>query len=312
MAAPRRRWVLVLAAMLVILGGIAALTSPPRLLSALDWAAGGGKGVRQAARAVPFGTHGQMLDVWVQESTAKEPRPVVIFWHGGGWVKGDRGAYAFAGRALASRGFVVVIPDYRKVPEVRFPAFLQDGAEAVRWTSDNIARFGGDPARVALAGHSAGAHTAVMLALDPQWLRAVDVEPGIVKAAVGLSGPYDFYPFTTRRSIEAMGQAPDPLATQPIRFVRSDAPPLLLATSDADTVVRARNANNLAARLRQFGAPVTLKNYGALSHEEVMMAFSKPFRSRGPVLADSVAFLKRVLAPSAANTETPKTPPPVR
>lgn len=302
---------LAIAAVMAMAGGIAAFTSPPRLLSALDWAWGGSSGVRQAASALPFGSHGQKLDVWVPEGEASSPRPVLIFFHGGGWVKGDRAAYAFAGRALASRGFVVVIPDYRKVPQVRFPAFLEDGAEAVRWTGDHIARFGGDPTRIALAGHSAGAHTAVMLALDPQWLRAAGVGAGTVKAAVGLSGPYDFYPFTKRRSIDAMGQAPDPLATQPIRFARADAPPLLLATSDADTVVRARNANNLAARLAQLGAPVVLKNYGALSHEEVMMAFSKPFRGRGSVLADSVAFLERALA-SKANTESRETPPTVR
>ncbi len=291
----RRAVLFVIAIIVLVLGGMAAFTSPPRLLSALDWAAGGGSGVRQVARAVPFGSHGQTLDVWASKDVAKAPRPVLIFWHGGGWVKGDRAAYAFAGRAFASRGFVVVIPDYRKVPQVRFPAFLEDGAEAVRWTRDSIARFGGDPVRIALAGHSAGAHTAVMLALDPQWLRAAGVDADVAKAVVGLSGPYDFYPFTTRRSIDAMGQTPDPLATQPIAFARGDAPPMLLATSDADTVVRARNANNLAARLGQLGAPVTLKNYGALSHEEVVMALSKPFRSKAPVLDDSIVFLETAL-----------------
>lgn len=300
----RRGVIVAIAAMVLVLGGVAAFTSPPRLLSALDWAAGGGRDVRLAAEGVPFGSHGQALDVWAPESKVAAARPVVIFWHGGAWVKGDRSAYAFAGRALASRGFVAVVPDYRKVPLVRFPAFLEDGAEAVRWTRDNIARFGGDTARLALAGHSAGAHTAVMLALDPKWLRAAGVEPGIVKAAAGLSGPYDFYPFTTRRSIDAMGQAPDPLATQPIRFARADAPPLLLATSEADTVVRARNARNLAARLEALGAPVIVKDYGALSHEEVMMAFSKPFRDKGPVLADTAAFLERALAPRAEISES--------
>lgn len=295
----RRSLLLGIGVIVVVLGSLAAFTSPPRLLSALDWVAGGGRGVQQMAQAVPFGTRGQALDVWAPTAVSAKPRPVLIFWHGGGWVKGDRAAYAFAGRAFASRGFVVVIPDYRKVPQVRFPAFLEDGAQAARWTRDNIARFGGDPERIALSGHSAGAHTAVMLSLDPQWLRAEGVNPGAIRAAVGLSGPYDFYPFTTRRSIDAMGQAPDPLATQPIAFVRADAPPLLLATSDADTVVRARNANNLAARLGRHGAPVVLKNYGVLSHEEVVMALSKPFRGKGPVLDDSVAFLEAALRPKS-------------
>lgn len=269
------------------------MISPPKLLSVLDWAAGGGRGTERVASGVPFGTHGQRLDVWAPAGPAEKgaKRPVLIWWHGGGWVKGDRDAYAFAGRAFASRGFVVVIPDYRKVPAVRFPAFLQDGAEAVRWTRDRVAQFGGDPDRIAFAGHSAGAHTAVMLALDRRWLEAVGVEPGLVKAAIGLSGPYDFYPFDKERSIDAMSYWPRPLETQPIHFARADAPPLMLVTSTADTQVRPKNANNLAAKLESLGAPVVLKNHIGLSHEDVVMALSKPFRGKAPVLDDSVAFL---------------------
>lgn len=269
------------------------MISPPKLLSVLDWAAGGGRGTERVASGVPFGTHGQRLDVWAPAGPAEKgtTRPVLIWWHGGGWVKGDRDAYAFAGRAFASRGFVVVIPDYRKVPAVRFPAFLQDGAEAVRWTRDRVAQFGGDPDRIAFAGHSAGAHTAVMLALDRRWLEAVGVEPGLVKAAIGLSGPYDFYPFDKERSIDAMSYWPRPLETQPIHFARADAPPLMLVTSTADTQVRPKNANNLAAKLESLGAPVVLKNHIGLSHEDVVMALSKPFRGKAPVLDDSVAFL---------------------
>ena len=108
----------------------------------------------------------------------------MIFYYGGGWVHGDRRAYAFAARALAKAGFVVVVPDYRKVPDVRFPAFMQDGAMAVHWVRDNIARYGGDADRVALSGHSAGAYLAAMLTLDRRWLLAEGVDPRIVKASV--------------------------------------------------------------------------------------------------------------------------------
>ena len=296
----RRRWTLVVAIVLVAIGAVAAFTSPPRLLSIADWLAGGERGAAKTGEGIAFGSHGQALDVWAPAEASERPRPVVIFWHGGGWVKGDRAGYAFAGRALAREGFVVVIPDYRKVPQVRFPAFIEDGAEAVRWTRDNVRRYGGDPERIAFAGHSAGAHTAALLALDPRWLCAQNVDPAIVKAAVGLSGPYDFYPFDKKRSIDAMAAWPQPRDTQPIAFARRDAPPLLLATSEADTVVRPRNANNLAARLRELSAPVTLKNYGELSHEEVVMAFSRPFRGKGPVLRDTVAFLHQALATNAA------------
>jgi len=279
-------------ALAAVIAGLLAFASPPRLLSMLDRVAGGGAGARQVAEGIAFGSHGQKLDIWAPEAAPPGKLPVVIFWYGGGWAKGDRAAYAFAGRALAREGFLVVVPDYRKVPQVRFPAFLEDGAEAVAWVQGNIAGHGGDPARMAFMGHSAGAWQAVMLALDTQRLAAAGADPGMVRAAVGLSGPYDFYPFDKPRSIAAFSQWPRPDETQPIAFARADAPPLLLATSDADTTVRPKNANNLAARLRDLGAPVEVKNYGPLDHEEVVMALSMPFRGKGPVLADSVRFLK--------------------
>ena len=281
--------------LLVLLGLTVAFVSPPGLLSLYDGALGGGAGASRPGSALPFGTHGQTLDVWRPADKVGAKRPVLIFWYGGGWAKGDRRAYAFAARAFAKAGFVVVVPDYRKVPTVRFPAFLQDGAEAVRWTRDHVAEFGGDPQRIAIAGHSAGAHIVAMLALDRRWLDAEGVDPGIVKAAIGLSGPYDFYPWTSPRSEAAMMGVADPAMTQPIHFARADAPPMLLVTGDKDTTVRPRNAVHLEARLKALGAPVTLRIHPGLDHEDVVMALSKPFRGKGPVLAESVAFLDTAL-----------------
>ena len=288
----RRGIALGLFALVLVIGSFLAFTSPPRLLSLYDRARGGTAGAQQVAEGVAFGSHGQTLDIWVPERAGGAARPVVIFWYGGGWAKGDRTSYAFAGRALARAGFVVVIPDYRKVPQVHFPAFLDDGAGAVAWVEDNIAQFGGDPQRLAFMGHSAGAYEAIMLALDSKRLVAAGADPANVKAAVGLSGPYDFYPFDKPRSIAAFSEWPQPAETQPITFARADAPPMLLVTSEGDETVRPKNANNLAAKLREMGAPVEVKNYGPLDHEEIVMALSIPFRSKGPVLADSVAFLK--------------------
>lgn len=282
-------------ALAAALGGVLAFTSPPRLLSYYDRLAGGRAGSYPAATGVPFGSHGQSLDIWAPNDQSETPLPVVVFWYGGGWAKGDRASYAFAGRALAKAGFLVVIPDYRKVPAVHFPAFLDDGAEALAWVQDNVAQYQGDPARVAVMGHSAGAYQAVMLALDSQRLSAAGVAPDFIKAGVGLSGPYDFHPFTSDRAIAAFSEWPRPAETQPITYARADAPPLLLVTSDGDETVRAKNANNLAAKLRGLGARVEVNNYGPLDHEEIVMALSVPFRGKGPVLADSVAFLRAQL-----------------
>ncbi|KQS03698.1 alpha/beta hydrolase [Sphingomonas sp. Leaf357] len=286
---------------IVIFGGMAAaaLTSPPGLLSFLDGIVGGGRGTHRTGTGVPFGTHGQALDVWQPSGGPRKNLPVVIFWYGGGWAHGSRGAYAFAGRALARRGFVAVIPDYRKVPQVRFPAFLQDGAEAVRWVRDHVADYGGDPNRIALAGHSAGAYTVAMLTLDQRWLRAENVDPHVIKAAVGLCGPYDFYPFTVQRAADAMRGAADPVMTQPIQFARADAAPMLLVSAGDDVQVRAHNAINLTARIKAMGGRVLHEDYPGLSHENIVMALSKPFRSKGPVLDHAVAFLNREMPPRA-------------
>ncbi len=291
----RRAILSTIAAIILGVGLMLAFVSPPGQLSLLDAAIGGGTGADRPGSAIAFGTHGQTLDVWCPSGAPKAGNPVLIFWYGGGWVDGNRRAYAFAARAFARAGFVVVVPDYRKVPHIHFPAMLQDGAEAVKWTRDHIAEFGGDPARIGITGHSAGAYTVAMLALDPRWLRAEGVDPHIIRVAVGLSGPYNFHPFTSKRAIDAFSNAADPAMTQPITFASAAAPPMLLITSTADTTVKPHNAYDLAAKLKGFGATAAVINYPGLSHENVAMALSKPFRGKAPVLRDSVGFLREHL-----------------
>ncbi|NUS99492.1 MAG: alpha/beta hydrolase [Sphingomonas sp.] len=252
----------------------------------------GGDPARLALRGAAYGGHPrQKLDVWAPPRPASQKLPVVIFFYGGGWVSGDRSDYGFAGRAFASRGFVAVVPDYRLVPEVRFPSFMEDGALAVKWVRDHIADYGGDPARITLAGHSAGSYVAAMLALDRHYLRDAGVEPTVVRAAALMSGPYDFYPFTEQRGRDALGAWPRPQETQPIHFARSDAPPMLLMHGTADDVVQPRNSEALAGRLRQLRAPVSLRLYAGKSHVDTIKSLAPLFRRSTPALADSVAFL---------------------
>lgn len=275
--------------------GLALLgCSPAGLLNGVSRIAGDG-GVRTAVRGAAYGADPRhRLDVYVPgDSPAGARLPVVVFFYGGGWVDGNRGDYAFAGRAFAAQGFVAVVADYRLVPQVRFPAFNQDGALAVKWVADNIARHGGDPGRIALSGHSAGAYIAAMLSLDRHYLRDAGVDPGIIRAAALLSGPYDFYPFTEARGRDALGQWPRPAETQPISFARADAPPMLLMHGAADTVARPYNSERLAAKLTAAGAPVELRLYPGKSHIDTIKSLSPAFRGSTPALADSIAFLRR-------------------
>jgi acetyl esterase/lipase len=247
----------------------------------------------QGARDVAYGAHPrQTMDIYTPSSDGAG-RPVVFFIYGGSWANGAKESYAFVGDALAQRGFVTVIADYRLVPEVRFPVFIEDGAAALRFVRDNIARFGGDPRRIHLMGHSAGAYNAMMLTLDRSYLASAGLSPGIIRSAVGLSGPYDFLPLDIDVTKAAFGKARDLAQTQPINFARADAPPILLATGADDTTVLPRNSERLAAALRRSGArSVTLKIYPGLGHAGTAASLARIMNWRAPVLDDVVSFLE--------------------
>jgi len=231
------------------------------------------------------------LDIYGPEQRGG-PAPVVFFIYGGGWSRGERSDYQFVGRALAARGFITVIADYRLVPEVRFPDFLYDSAGALRWVEDNIALYGGDPSRLFLAGHSAGAYNAVMLALDSSYRKQFGVTMPI-RAVAALSGPYDFYPFEYGEVQEAFGYAPNPEGTQPINLITSDAPPMYLATGTTDPIVRVQNTNHFADKLRSQGIWVTTQYYEGFGHMEPVIAMGALWRWRMPVLEDMVSFFQR-------------------
>ena len=232
------------------------------------------------------------LDVY-RPARADGRAPVVVFLYGGGWDSGRKADYDFVGAALASEGFVVVIPDYRIYPEARWPDFLQDNARAVAWAQARAGDYGGDPAKLFLMGHSAGAYDAVMLATDPRWLGAVGLDPGHdLKGVIGLAGPYDFLPLHSDELKTIFGppdQRPD---TQPINHVTGRAPPLFLATDVGDKVVDPGNTARMAARARAVGGRVETRDYTGLNHALMIGVVAAPLRFLGPVLADVSRFVR--------------------
>jgi len=221
--------------------------------------------------------------------------PVAVFFYGGGWTDGKRAEYAFVGATLAARGIVTIIPDYRLYPEVRYPAFIEDGAAATAWARSHAATYGGDPNKLFLIGHSAGAYIAMMLALDPTWLAPYAVIPRRdVAGVIGISGPYDFLPLDTDQLRSIFAPA-DPLTvSQPINHVKpGQIPPMLLLTGGKDQTVYPRNSYHLANAVRAAGGDVTVKTYPGLNHVFALGAIATPLTWLAPVQADVTGFIAK-------------------
>lgn len=226
----------------------------------------------------------QKLDLYRPERPRADGK-AVIFFYGGSWDSGAKGDYLFVAQALAARGVVVVIPDYRLYPEVRFPMFLEDAALATRWAGETIGL-----SKLFIAGHSAGAHIALMLAVDTPYLGQAGVDRLQMAGVIGLSGPYDFLPLKSARLIDIFGGADRP-EIEAITFTRAPLPPALLLHGAADTTVYPRNSENLAAAWRRAGAPVESKVYDGVGHIDVVAAFSDLLRDRAPTREDVLAFI---------------------
>lgn len=243
----------------------------------------------------------QRLDIYVPDAPPKDSRAVIVFIHGGSWNSGSKDQYRFVGSSLAERGFIAVLPSYRLNPAVRFPDFVADAAAAVAWTLRNIASYGGDPRRVFVMGHSAGAHIALLLTLDRRYLAAVSASPDDLRGVIGLSGPYDFkIDSDLLRSV--FGSAPDMQQTQPVYFARGDAPPMLLIHGTDDVVCWDKHSIRLTELVRAAGGRAELRLYPGLGHGATLAGLSRLGRGRAPTLGDVAAFVtaQPVLTPLPA------------
>jgi acetyl esterase/lipase len=235
-----------------------------------------------------------MLDVYVPPARV-QPAPVGVFFYGGSWQSGTKATYRFLGSALSRSGLLTLVPDYRVFPEARFPDFLHDAAQAVRWVRDNAEAYGGDPRRIVLLGHSAGAYIAAMLAFDRRWLAEVGLDASRhLRGLIGLAGPYDFLPLRDPTLRDIFGPPEKLDATQPINFVDGKGPPAFLSTGRSDRLVDPHNTERLAARIRAAGGQVTTRQYRWVGHRGIVGAFAPPLRPFAPVLADSIRFVENV------------------
>ncbi|MBX3622355.1 MAG: alpha/beta hydrolase [Rhizobacter sp.] len=245
---------------------------------------------------VPYGEGPrQRLDVYRPDHAAPPGGwPVVVFFYGGSWNNGERRDYRFIGEALAARGVLTLIPDYRLYPEVRYPDFLDDSARALAWGLREAARLGGNPRRVFVMGHSAGAYNAAMLALDARWLAHFGQSPQALAGWVGLAGPYDFLPIQNPDVKPVFFHPHYPPGTQPLSHASRAAPPTFLGAARDDSLVNPqRNTVQLSHKLEGVGVPVTLRLYDRVDHATLAGAFAWPLRWMAPVLDDVVNFVTR-------------------
>jgi len=276
-----------LAAAVVTVGGLAAC-SPLTAINALSPGS-----ASDTMLGLAYGSGPRFkLDVY-RPAKVTSASPVVVFFYGGNWAAGERGDYAFVGRALAERGIVAVIPDYRLYPEVRYPDFLDDSARAVAWTANNIARYGGDPNKLFLMGHSAGAYNAAMLALDARYLGQQGMANSSLAGWIGLAGPYDFMPIENKTVRPVFHFPNTPRQSQPINHTGGAVLPALLIAASKDKLVNpVRNTGGLAAKLRAGGVPVEEVYYDGIGHITLVASISAPLRSLAPTLDAIDAFVK--------------------
>lgn len=266
-----------------LLASVAALVggcSPAKLLNATVPSRG-----YTRETDIPYGSLPRhKLDLYTPE-TPRADGKAVIFFYGGSWDSGSKGDYLFVAQALASRGITTIIPDYRLYPEVRFPTFLEDAAQATRWAGDRV----GLP-KLFVMGHSAGAHIALMQAANTPYLAQAGVDRMKMAAVIGISGPADFLPLKSAKLIDIFGGANRP-EIQAITFAKTPLPPALLIHGTADTTVFPRNSENLAAAWRRAGGRVELKLYPEVGHIDTVAAFSDLLHKRATTREDVVAYI---------------------
>jgi acetyl esterase/lipase len=212
-----------------------------------------------------------------------------MFVYGGGWQSGTKEEYAFVASTLVRQGYVVVIPDYRLFPDVQFPSFVNDAADALRWTFDNIGQYGGDPSNVFLMGHSAGGEIAALLHYDESYLQLAGAQQRPC-GFIGLSGPYDFLPLVGGPLEEIFPMATR-ASSQPINFVTGDEGPALLIHGYLDNTVKPRNSAKLAELVAAAGGKAQLIIVPKRQHASIVLALARPLSWLAPVADDVHVFI---------------------
>ena len=193
---------------------------------------------------------------------------------------------------FAEKGFLVVIPDCRKYPQVRFPAFVEDAAKALNWVHQHIKEAHGNPRRIHVVGHSAGAHIGALLAADPHYLADQGKDRSLViRDFAGLAGPYAFTP--DEPDLEEMFGPPENYPNMQVTtFIDGTQPPMLLLHGDKDRAVKYTNVEKLQQRIMERGGCVRSNLYNGANHKDLIGALSWLNLRHLPVADDITKFFE--------------------
>ncbi len=246
---------------------------------------------------ISYGPHKlNKLDLYLPKKSVSsdKSKAVIIFFYGGCWgncLKFRKEAYLFVGQALANKGHIVAIVNYRTYPQVRFQVLIRDAAKSIEWVKQNISRYNGDSKSIFLMGHSAGAHMAATLAYDKRYLKRKTWNS--IKGIIGLAGVYDFYPFKHDYQYKVFAPKLHYLDSQPIRFVTGKEAASLLLYGNRDKTVKPKNIINLAKRIKEKGGEVETHYYKKLGHVGLVASMSRPFQRSRPVLNNIHQFIRK-------------------
>ena len=231
------------------------------------------------------------LDIYTPKNLEGKA-PVLVFFYGGRWTFGNKEQYAFAALPFLEKGYIVVIPDYSKYPDVKFPEFVKDAALAVAWVHDYIGEYKGDPKRLYLSGHSSGAHLAALVTTDQKYLKEHGKSRSIVTGFSGLAGPYDFIP-EDKDLQDMFGPPANYPNMQATSFIDGLQPPMQLLHGADDKDVIQRNLNRLRDKITQEGGVVETKIYPGIDHKEIVGALTWVWHDKAPVADDMLDFFER-------------------
>ncbi|WP_306481573.1 alpha/beta hydrolase [Limnobacter sp.] len=267
--------------------------------------------VAEVKQNIEFGANPKLkYDLYLPNHPNEEfsNTPVIVFFYGGSWNRGDKSEYEFVGRRLASMGYITAVPNYRLYPEVQYPDFLVDGAQSIAHLKKELQKpeyKNLNPAQqYVLMGHSAGAYNAAMLALDPRWLSAAGLEHRTsVNGLIGLAGAYNIYPIKDTDVQPVFNHPNYPPRSQPIDYAdKSNVPTLLLAPQTDTLVSIERNTHALQRALASAGNQSKVESIEGTDHVTLIGTLSPLLFFKGSTAKPIEEFMRQLNKSSSEKT----------